>query len=94
MTTKDKVEQLIKENPKLRDSDKALLGAFWATEGFVMTDEQKRMFMQLTVAESITRARRELRSVYPCSQEVEEKRFRKYQEYRNEYGERVMRITD
>ncbi len=87
-----KVEELLVQNPKLRDSDKALLGAYWESEGLILTPEQKRKFMDVTIAESITRARRELRSKYPGSEEVEEQRFRKYQEYVNDYGEKVMRV--
>jgi hypothetical protein len=92
MTTKDKVRQLLRDNPKLRDSDKALLGAYWESEGLILTPEQKRKFMDVTVAETITRDRRELRSEYPGSDEVEKERFKKYEEYTNEYGQRAMRI--
>lgn len=89
MTLKSKVERLLIENPKLRDSDLALLGAFWEKEGFIMTPEQKKKFMQLTIAESITRARRELRGQYPGKPEVEEGRYKKYVEYVDEYSGRT-----
>jgi hypothetical protein len=86
---KEKVEQLLADNPKLRDSDKALLGAYWASEGFIMTPEQKKKFMELTVAESITRVRRQLRDKYPGTEEVEQERFNKFEEYRDEYSGRT-----
>ena len=91
MSAQRKVEKLLAENPKLRDSDLALLGAYWASEGFVMTNEQKVLFMTLTTPETITRIRRALRSKYPGSDVVEKERFNKYIEYTNDYGERVMR---
>lgn len=89
---KEKVEQLLKDNLKLRDSDMYLLFRFWQDEGLVLSDEQKRQLSNLTTAESITRARRALRDKYPGTDEVEKERFKKYEEYTNEYGQRAMRM--
>jgi len=93
MTASKKVEQLLADNPRLRDSDLALIGAYWATEGFVMTDEQKIKFMSLTTPETLTRIRRDLRSKYPGSDAVEKQRFKKYEFYINKYGEKTVRFV-
>jgi hypothetical protein len=69
---------------RLRDSDKALLLAFWELDGLYLTNEQKRVFMSCGVAESITRARRDLKKKYPASEAVDQARFDKYQQYRFE----------
>lgn len=68
----------------LRDSDRALLMAFWELDGLYLTDEQKRAFMRSTTAESITRARRALKAQYPASARVDNDRFEKYKQYRYE----------
>lgn len=93
MTTRSKVENLLKYNPKLRNSDLFLLFKYWEDEGLQLTNEQKMKVSQLTTAESITRIRRDLRSEYPGSEEVEKARFQKYIEYRDEFGERYMKLA-
>lgn len=85
MRVHDRVEKLL-SNARLRDSDKLLLLEFWEGEGLYLTDAQKQAFMNCTPAESITRARRSLRSKYPGSEKVEEERFNKFKEYLDEYG--------
>jgi hypothetical protein len=86
MTINTRVRQLLVRQD-LRDSDKKLLLAFWHTEGLHLTDEQRQMFMEkCTPAESITRARRELRSEFPASKQVEEERYRKFTEYKNDHA--------
>lgn len=88
MTTKDRVEKLLQDNPKLRDSDLWLLFAFWQAEGLVLTNEQKQHLANLTTAESITRVRRALRDKYPGSEEVEQGRYNRMVEYIDEYSGR------
>ena len=87
------VENLLKYGYKtaspqqLRDSDKALLMAVWDQEGLHLTPEQKAVFMQrCSVAESITRARRELKADYPASEKVTEARYQQYKAYKEEYA--------
>lgn len=87
-----RVENLLKYLPELRNSDKLLLLAYWRKEGLDLSAEQERKFMLVTTAESITRARRALRAKYPGSKEVEEVRFTKYVEARDEYGQPIMVI--
>ena len=87
------VEQLLKYGYKtaspqqLRDSDKALLLAVWDSQGLHLTPEQKAVFMQrCDIAESITRARRDLKTDYPASPKVDQARFDKFKQYRGEYA--------
>lgn len=77
---------------QLRDSDKRLLIAFWETEGLYLTAEQKHKFMNVTPAESITRARRDLKADYPASEKVDQERFEKFKSARQEYTPRPMRF--
>lgn len=90
MNRHEKVEELLVSGYKsaspqaLRDSDKALLLAFWEKEGLYLTNEQKWAFMRCTPAETITRARRDLKRQYPASEAVDQARFDKYQQYRFE----------
>jgi len=87
MTTKNRVEALLKHDTRYRDSDKRLLLAFWHTEGLHLTDEQRQMFMEkCSPAESITRQRRILRSKYPGSKAVEEDRYERYRVYKHNAG--------
>ena len=82
MRVKNKVENMLKNNVSLRSSDKKLLLEYWKTEGLHLTPEQERKFMDCTVAETITRARRMLRADYPGNEQVEEKRYEKFQSAR------------
>lgn len=86
MRVNNKVERLLSNSTRLRDSDKLLLLEFWEGEGLYLTSVQRDKFMNCTPAESITRARRSLRSKYPGSDKVEEERFDKFREYRDQYG--------
>lgn len=84
MKIKDKVENLLQVQ-RYRDSDKLLLLAYWHTQGLHLTKEQREVFLNdCTIAESITRARRELRDKYPESEAVQQERFNKFQQYKNE----------
>lgn len=88
-----KVEQLLKNGYKtatpqqLRDSDKILLLAYWQQQGLELTGAQKAIFMRnCDIAESITRARRELKKDYPASPKVTEERYSKFKQYRDNYS--------
>ncbi len=83
MRTVNMVENLLRTRPDLRDSDKALLLAFWEVQGFGLSDSQRRIFMdKCTTAESITRARRALKDKYPASETVDNQRFEKYLDHK------------
>lgn len=83
-----KVQWLLQQHQLYRDSDKRLLLAYWETEGLKLTPEQRAIFMGLTPAESITRARRILKATYPASEAVDNARFNKYldHKYNRPYG--------
>ena len=81
--TKQRTEVLLSQDTSLRDSDKKLLLRFWEDEGFGLSENQKRIFLEkCTPAESITRARRALKDRYPASEQVTEQRYDQYLQYR------------
>lgn len=80
------VEALLRRSKDLRDSDRLLLMAFWEAEGLILTPRQKEQFKKCTAAESITRARRNLRGKYPGTKQIEEGRYRKFKETTEEYS--------
>jgi hypothetical protein len=83
----NRVERILKRGQEFRDSDKKLLMAVWAEEGLHFSRTQIEAFMAATPAESITRARRDLKSKYPASKEVDDRRYELFQEERNERSE-------
>lgn len=81
--TKQRTERLLSRKEELRNSDKKLLLDFWEDEGFVLSDSQRRMFLdRCTPAESITRARRALKTQFPATDVVDARRYELYQQYR------------
>lgn len=83
----NKVERLLKLGQAYRDSDRLLLISIWEDEGLALTPSQREVFLnRCTTAESITRARRKLKASYPASDKVNEERYRKFQQYRDDYG--------
>lgn len=84
MTTEKLVGEVLRDSPNSRNSDRVLLGTVYERLGFVMTPEQKKIFMELPAAETITRSRREyqIQGMYPASKEVDERRFKKFKEVR------------
>lgn len=84
MRTLTKVEQLLRDYPTTRDSDKHLLLAFWASQGLHLSRDQRDVFLRhCTTAETITRARRSLKGKYPATKEVDDERYRKFIQYKN-----------
>lgn len=75
-----RVEKLLIDRPYLRSNDKELMLVFWASEGFILSQEQYDRFINCTPAESITRARRALRDKYPGSDDAEKARFERFEE--------------
>lgn len=75
----DRVESILQDDQRYRDSDKLLLLRIWQEEGLYLSGEQRQAFMNnCTVAESITRARRQLKVKYPASEKVDQARYDKY----------------
>ena len=77
------VERLLKEKQVFRDSDRWLLLGVWRAEGLILSDEQMRQFMKCSSAESITRRRRLLKEQYPASKTVDEERYNKFIDHKN-----------
>lgn len=86
------VENLLKNSLELRDSDKKLLLSFWEQEGLTLSSEQQRAFLNTTPAESITRARRSLRSQYPGSDKIEQNRYERFVETQDHYARKRYRF--
>lgn len=87
MRINKRVEQSLEYNPELRDSDLKLILHEWKKDGLELTEQQERIILsKCTTPETITRARRALRSKYPGSEQIEQKRFELFQEKRNEYS--------
>lgn len=90
----DQVEDLLVNGYKtaspqrLRDSNKALVLAFWERQGLYLDEDQKRAYMRCKSAGSITRARREFNKTYPPSPKVVELRYERFKEYK--YDQAVM----
>lgn len=85
MKVYDTTKQLLERHPHLRDSDKELLAEFWELQGMGLSDEQRQIFLEKCApAESITRARRQLRDLYPGTPKVEQERYKKFIAYKND----------
>jgi len=79
-----RVENILNYIPDTKSSDKKLLLAYWEQQGLCLNVSQRERFMtHCTAAESITRARRELKIQYPASDEIDAERFNKFVEYKN-----------
>ena len=91
MKLKDRIRKLYTIYPELISSDRKLILTQWEREGFFLTDEQKRKFMDITSADSITRAGRTLREKegFKATPEVEEQRFKKFEEAHYSAGESI-----
>lgn len=97
---KTRVEHLLKHGYKtasgqvFRDSDKALLLAYWEQDGLYLNNEQKHVFMNYCgVSESITRARRALKADYPASKEVDDMRYDKFKDTRDNYSTKAVHVS-
>lgn len=92
MRLKDRIRKLYTIYPELISSDKRLTLAQWEREGFFLTDEQKRKFMDVTSSDSITRAGRTLREKegFKATPEVEQARYEKFEEAHYSGGESIV----
>jgi uncharacterized protein YllA (UPF0747 family) len=77
------VERLLKEKQIFRDSDRWLLLGVWRAEGLELSDDQMRKFMKCSSAESITRRRRLLKEKYPATKAIDEERYNKFIDHKN-----------
>lgn len=81
----ERVEAFLQADQSYRDSDKKLLLDYWYKQGLRLSKEQREIFLEVcTTPETITRARRMLMEKYPASKEVDDERFNKFQQHKNE----------
>lgn len=95
LTPKDeRVLKVIESNPGIQNDDAKLLEVFWhQADGW---DDTKSLYWNLskvTPAESVTRSRRKLHEFgyIKYSDDADSAREKKFVEYRDENGERIMR---
>ncbi|UOF78665.1 hypothetical protein [Caudoviricetes sp.] len=92
--TTSQVRHLLSNFQSYRDSDKALILAVGRKYGLHLTKQQRKAFMEMPPAESITRARRALRDEFPESENVREGRYKKFQAMREKYGSRKAGVAE
>ena len=70
------VEQTLANKPDTRDSDKLLLLDVWYKLGFGFSETQRKRFMDMPSAETITRIRRKLqeKGKYPAANNIKKTR--------------------
>lgn len=86
MKLNQKIKQLLKEKPALRSSDTKLILSVWMTEGVDFTPRQIDAILEkASVAESITRARRDVQKDNPDLQATEEV-YQQRQDKMNRYA--------
>ena len=85
MKLTEQVENILRVSKKARNSDKELLIIYMQKFGMNLSDAQIDKFKDMPSMESITRARRILQEQgkYEATEEVDEARFEKYQEAKN-----------
>ena len=87
MRVANRVEQILRSSQVYRDSDKRLLLEYWQQQGLHLTQDQRDVFLKsCTTAESITRARRLLRADYPATSAVDDARYDKFIDYKNNHA--------
>lgn len=82
MRVKDKVERVLSVNTNARNDDKVLMLQVWEIEGFYLTENQKKAFMQSSSPESIRRMRQKMQEEgkYRASEAVEQKRYELFEQ--------------
>lgn len=90
-TVKDKVRAFLEYSQVYRDDDMRLFLDFWAKEGLVLSDQQRKTFLnRCTPPETIRRHRQELQHDHPelfgSSEDVRRKRRKKEQEQHAHYA--------
>ena len=82
MTIHDRVQSILKSVPKTRDSDKELQIIYLQKSGMNLSPEQIALFKRMPSMETIRRTRQAIqeKGKYLASPEVEQARFDKFQE--------------
>lgn len=81
----ERVENILKASVRARNDDRELLLIYLQKSGMNLSQQQIDIFRSLPAFETITRVRRDLQmqGKYPASPEVEEARYKKFQEVRH-----------
>lgn len=71
-----RVEQILRDYPQTRSSDKELMIYFFHFSGLVLTPEQREKFRNLPSTESVRRVRQKIQEggKYPATEKVKEER--------------------
>lgn len=95
MTTKQRVENLLKFSRNARNSDIELLILYMQKSGMELTDRQIEVFKNMPSAETITRIRRKLQEQgkYEADESIQEARYAKMQDYQNEYSDPIKNLA-
>ena len=82
MKISERVENILKASVAARNSDKELLIIYMQKSGMELTPKQIELFKEMPAMETIRRVRQNLQEQgkYPASQKVEEARYKKYQQ--------------
>lgn len=86
MNITERVESILRFSKKARNSDKELEIIFMQKSGMELTDRQIEAFKQMPSMETLRRIRQKLQQQgkYPADEEVNEARYRKYKEMKQE----------
>lgn len=86
MKVVDQVENILKASHKARNSDKELLIIYMQKFGLELTPRQVELFKEMPSTETIRRVRQQLQmeGKYPASEEVDNARFEKYKEVKDQ----------
>lgn len=60
---KSRVTSMLSQHPECRDNDAVLAFAVWEEEGFVLTDEQRKLVAHLSKPGSLVRMRAHVQNV-------------------------------
>lgn len=96
MNITQRVENILKVSQPARDSDKELILIYMQKSGMDLSPQQMQTFKKMPSTETIRRVRQQLQmqGKYPASEEVEEARYKKYtevkQDIQNETAEEAL----
>ena len=88
MKINERIEAILKASKAARNSDTELLIIYLQKSGMELTPKQIEKFKDLPSMETITRVRRQLQEQgkYEADESVQEGRYQKFKEHREEYG--------
>lgn len=90
MTTTEIIENILKQNHLARSDDKALLLAYWESQGLTLDYYQRAAFMKMKMPESVRRIRQKIqeKGLYRPEPKAYEKRQYRGEVIRSEIARR------